>query len=154
MKENENEKNEDIIMIIIFSILFFIIYIIYLSIIIKYITNNYHRKKLCVFWIDYCILNFAAIIFMIIYVIYVIVLLINKTKRIDNITCLKKRIFPITIIISLAMLVYTIINSLIFDAITAFQLSFKMNKIKKIEEKEDDFFSLAEKFKNINVHKL
>jgi hypothetical protein len=86
-------------------------------------------------------------------IIYVIFLLIKKKKRIDSITCLKKRIFPITIIISLAMLVYTIINSLIFDAITAFQLSFKMNKIKKIEEKEDDFFSLAEKFKNINVHK-
>jgi small-conductance mechanosensitive channel len=150
MKENEKEKNEDIIMYTTIIILFFIIYIIYLSIIIKYITNNYHRKKLCVFWIDYCILTFAAIIFMIIYVINLIA---NGTGRIDSITCLKKRIFPITIIISLAMLVYTIINSLIFDTITAFQLSFKMNKIKKIEEKEDDFFALAEKFKNINNSK-
>ena len=152
--EEENAKKENIIRyttIISFSLIFFIIYIIYLSIIIKYITKNYHRKKLCVFWIDYCIVTSAAIIFLIIYVIN---LILNGTERIGSITDLSERIFPIAIIISLAILVYTIINSLIFDAITAFQLSFNMNKIKKIEEKEDDFFALSEKFKNINIHNI
>ena len=43
----------------------------------------------------------------------------------------------------------TIKGSLLFDSIIACKLSYKMNKIKKIDD--TDYVSLSEKLKNINI---
>ena len=136
----------NIISLMIFSIVFVIIYLIYLSFVIIYVIKNYHSKKLCIFWVDYFILISIAVLFIIIYIFY------NLTNELVTKDCLSKLFnsnVSIALIGSLIIMCVTIINSLLFDSITAIKLSWKMNKIKKINDKE--FFTLSEKFKDINI---
>ena len=150
MKENKFgiEEENQYGTLIAFSFLFFVVCFIYLSVIIKYLIQYYHKKKLCVFWIDYCILIFTSMVFI---AIYIVDLFLHK-KREEIFRNENERIFPIVILLSLAAMCYTIIYSLLFDGIAAFQLSVKMNKMLKI--KENDFFALSEKIKNINVSNI
>ena len=137
----------DYILILTFSSIFIILYFIYLTIIIFYIIKNYHKKKLCVFWIDYCCLILSGILFICIYLVYLITHSIDK--RIKNPKQLSQSTFSILIIASLCVMCFTIIDTLLFDSITAILLSLKMNKIKSIKAK--DLKKVAEKFKNINI---
>lgn len=151
------EDNNNYCILMIFSSLFILLYIRYLFLVIEYIIKNYHTKKLCVFWIDYCILIVIGILFIIIYIINLIILNFKDNKNDNNIRIsipleLSKDPFSILLIASLTTMCYTIINSLLFDAITAFQLSLKMNKIKKVVEM--DLFAVSEKFKNININNI
>ena len=147
---NSTDSNNslDLILIITFSSIFIILYFIYLTIIIVYIIKNYHKKKLCVFWIDYCCLILSGILFICIYLIYLIIHCINK-NRIKNPKELSHNIFSILIIASLCIMCFTIIDTLLFDSITAILLSIKMNKIKSIETK--DLNQVTRKCKNINI---
>ena len=156
MKTEEDYGHYDLICyitIMIFSLIFIILYIIYISLVITYIIKNYHTKKLCVLWIDYCILLLTAILFIILYISNLIYHYTYpggiKNIRIDNPKDLSGNLFTILIISSLVILCISIISSLFFDTITAIQLSLKMVKIKKIVEK--DFLALSDKFKNINI---
>ena len=139
----------NIITIMTFSILFVIIYLVYLSFVIIYAIKNYHTKKLCIFWIDYFTLILLSILFIIIYIINIFIDSPFKKKEDFCISDLFKNYFSIILICSLIIMCVTIINSLLFDSITAIKLSWKMNKIKKINDK--DFLALSEKFKDINV---
>ena len=140
--------NLDYLLIIIFSSIFIILYFIYLTIIIVYIIKNYHKKKLCVFWIDYCCLILSGILFICIYLIYLIIHH-NLDNRIKNPKELSKNTFSILIITSLCIMCFTIIDTLLFDSITAILLSIKMNKVKSIEEK--NLMQVTQKCKNINI---
>ena len=149
MENNEKAENYDkinFLLIIIFSLLSLLIYIVYLSIIITYIIKYYHTKKLSIFWINYCYLIFTGIIFIISYIIN---LLFNNFRRIDNINDLSNDFFVNIIMLSLTFMISTIIGSFLFDAITAFKLSSKINEIKRIIETE--LLAVSDKFKNINI---
>ena len=129
--------------------------------IITYRIKNYSKKQLSVYWIDYCLLILTSIIFIIIYIIYLIHYnyfsskdLNNNdyNKRINNPIDLSKNFFSLSIIVSLTTMCLTIIGSLFFDAITAIKLSYKMNNIKKIIEK--DLLAVSTKFKNIKINNI
>ena len=155
--ENNSTSNKtDIIsnnsfpVIILFSSIFIIIYLIYLIIILKYIFKNCIRNKICVYWIDYSILIFSGIMFIIIYIINLAIFGFHNIRHaINTIYDLSSDIYSTLIIIFLIIMCITIINSLLFDSILACKLSYAMNKIKKIEEK--DFGFLSEKLKEVNV---
>ena len=70
-------------------------------------------------------------------------------QRINNPILLSKNIFSILIITSLCIMCFTIIDTLLFDSITAILLSFKMNKLKSIKTK--DLMQVTQKCKNINI---
>ena len=137
------------IIIMVSSSIFILIYIIYLSLIISYIIKNYHKKKLSVYWFDYCCLILTSIIFIIIYIIY---LVHSEKGRINAPTKLSQDFLSISIIVSLVTMCLTIIGTLFFDAITAINLSSKMNQIKKIIEQDLEAVSL--KFKNIKINNI
>ena len=145
----DSNNNLQLILIITFSSIFVILYFIYLTIIIFYIIKNYHKKKLCVFWIDYCCLILSGILFICIYLIYLIIFSINNKQRIINPKELSHNIFSILIIASLCIMCFTIIDTLLFDSITAILLSIKMNKIKSIKAK--NLIQVSQKCKNINI---
>ena len=137
----------NILTLMIFSILFVIIYLIYFSLVIFYVIKNYHSRKLCIFWIDYFILISIAVLFIIIYIFNN---LINETiKEEYYLSNLFDNNSTVALIGSLIIMCVTIINSFLFDSITAIKLSWKMNKIKKIDDK--DFLALSEKFKDIKI---
>ena len=137
----------NILTLIIFSILFVIIYLIYFSLVIFYVIKNYHSRKLCIFWIDYFILISIAVLFIIIYIFNN---LINEPiKEEYYLSNLFDNNSTVALIGSLIIMCVTIINSFLFDSITAIKLSWKMNKIKKIDDK--DFLALSEKFKDIKI---
>ena len=142
------DNSVDLILIITFSSIFIILYFIYLTIILVYIIKNYHKKKLCVFWIDYCCLILSGILFICIYLIYLIIHSINN-NRVSNPKELSHNTFSILIIASLCIMCFTIIDTLLFDSITAILLSIKMNKIKSIEA--ENLTQVTQKFKNINI---
>ena len=123
-----------------------IIFLVYLSGVLYYIIKNYRKKKLCVFWIDYISLIFGAIFFTFIYLIYLFGY--RQEKRNPNPKKLPKDFFPPAIVISLSFMCFTLIATLIFDAIMALRLSIKMKKMKLISEQ--DLFSLSEKLNNID----
>ena len=137
----------NILTLMIFSILFVIIYLIYFSLVIFYVIKNYHSRKLCIFWIDYFILISIAVLFIIIYIFNN---LINEPIKGENyLSNLFDNNSTVALIGSLIIMCVTIINSFLFDSITAIKLSWKMNKIKKIDDK--DFLALSEKFKDIKI---
>ena len=151
MEENaaNDYDNKHYIAIMLSSSIFILIYIIYLSLIISYIIKNYHKKKLSVYWFDYCCLILTSIIFIIIYIIY---LVHSEKDRINDPTKLSQDFLSISIIVSLVTMCLTIIGTLFFDAITAINLSSKMNQIKKIIEQDLEAVSL--KFKNIKINNI
>ena len=139
--------------LVIFSVIFIVLYIFYLSLIIIYIIRNFHTKKICIYWIDYCILTFSGIIF----IIFFLFNLINKKgsneiNRENDLKKLSTSFFSNSIIYSLTFMCTRIIGSLFFDGITALQLSLKMNQIAKIVE--TDFLAVSEKFKNIKINNI
>ena len=139
--------NEKIILLIC-SAVFIIIYIIYLFPILIYIFKKCLKNKLCVYWIDYSFLIASGIIFIFTFIIK----LIKETLE-DNQQYIKyevsKNLYYILIKVSLNLMCLTIMGSLLFDSIIACKLSYKMNKIKKIDD--TDYVSLSEKLKNINI---
>lgn len=150
-KENIQENNSDNftinLIIMIFSILFLIIFFFYLTLIILYIIKNYHKKKLCIFWINYFYIIITVIFFILIYIIY---LSINSNNRIDKPIDLSNNSFSISITILLCVICHTIIENLLYDGFTAIKLSLKMYGIKSIKEK--DLSAIAIKCKNMNIN--
>ena len=147
MDYEEPYYKNNILTIMIFSIVFVIIYFIYLSFVIIYVIKNYHSKKLCIFWVDYFTLIFTAVLFIIIYIFSN--LITDSMKGKCYLSDLFDNNFTVALIGSLIIMCVTIINSFLFDSITAIKLSWKMNKMKKIDDK--DFLALSEKFKDINI---
>ena len=150
MEQNDlnNYDKNNFIFILIFSGISIILFLIYLSLVIIYIIKNYHTKKLCIYWLDYCCLIFTGIIFIIIYLINIV----YNNKRINNPIELSRNFFSIAIILSLTTMCVTIIGSLFFDAISAIQLSLKMKEIKKINDM--DFFAVSQRFKDIKINNI
>ena len=153
MGDAEDYDRKNFIILILFSSIFMIIYMTYLSLVVKYIIKNYHRKKLCVFWVEYSLLILNGIIFIMIYIINSIYIHIYKdNSRIDNPTNLSKSSISISIIVFLTSMCVTIICCLLFDSIIAIQLSLKMEKMKKINDK--DLTAVSEKIKNVNLNNI
>ena len=133
-------------LIIVFTIVFIIIFIFYLVSVIIYIITNYKEKKLCVFWIDYCVLMFGSILFTSFYLINIWFAPINIEKL--SLSELNKKFFPPAIVISLSFVCFTLIATLLFDAIIAVRIAIKMNKMKSI--KIMDLKNLSEEFNKID----
>ena len=150
MEENDLDEydKKDFYLIMTFSSIFVLLYLIYFSLVICYIIKNYQTKKLCIFWLDYCCLIFTGILFIIVYLINILF----HDERINNPKDLSHNFFSLAIILSLTTMCVTIISSLFFDAITAFKLSFKMKKIKKINVME--FYELSQRFKDIKINNI
>ena len=147
MNENEvNNGDKYKPLIIVFTIVFIIIFIFYLFLVIIYIITNYKEKKLCVFWIDYCVLMFGSILFTSFYLINIWFSPINIEKL--SLSELNKKFFPPAIVISLSFVCFTLIATLLFDAITAVRIAIKMNKMKSI--KIMDLINLSEEFNKID----
>ena len=94
MKENDfdNYDKNTFILILVFSGISIILFLIYLSLVITYIIKNYHTKKLCIYWLDYCCLIFTGIIFIIIYLINIL----KNSKRVNNPIKISKNYFFIS----------------------------------------------------------
>ena len=124
-------------MILVFTIISNIAFLFYISSVIFYIIKNYHRKKLCIFWIDYCFLILGGILFTFIYLVYLI-FFYPKEKDEEKMlkpSEIKNKFFPIILVISLSLMFFT-----------------KMNKMKLINEMDLDF--LAEKLNNIDYEDI
>ena len=149
MDNISNLYNEKIILLVC-SFVFIAIYAIYLIPILVYIFKNILSKKLCVYWIDYSFLIASGIIFIITFIIKSAIQPIEeKIQNIEYKDILTNNIYYIITKTSLNFMCLTIISSLFFDSIIACKLSYKMNKIKKIND--TDYISLSEKLKNINI---
>ena len=149
-EEEQIIRDDNFIAIMLFSFIFIIIYSVYLAPILFYIFKNCCRKKICVYWIDYTLLILSGIIFIIIYIINLTSKYINNNKiRINHIPDLASDTISTLIIVFLTLMCVTIINSLLFDSILASTLSYKMNKIIKIKEK--NLIRLSEQLKDVNV---
>ena len=142
----EQNINYDYYAILIFTIICTIVFLLYLSMVMYYISENYYRKKLCIFWIDYCTLIFGGILFTIIYLLRLFIY--GKDERIIKLKDFSTEFFAPALIISLSFMCFTLISTLLFDAITGIRLSIKMHKMKSINEL--DIFFLSEKFNNID----
>lgn len=150
---DENEQNRSHVYYIILSIFTafsILLFLIYLSLVLYYITKNYKNKKLCNFWVDYCLLLFGSILFNFIYILYLLVFNEDEQERnrMKNPTVLSTNFFPPAVVISLSFLCFTLIATLIFDTITAIRISSKMNKMKSI--KEMDLIILSERLNSID----
>ena len=154
------------------SIVIIIFYCIYLLQIICHLSSS-NIKKLTVFWIDYCFLLLTGIAFIIIYIVYILTLE-NKSNdhtnnnpnsqhicykrteedlvQYDKIGDLAGDNWAQAIIISLCLMCLTIIDSIIFDALTSIRLARTMRKIQQIKDKE--ITSLTQKLKNIDFFDL
>jgi len=132
MDENENNnRNKYKLLILIFTIIFIAIFLFYLCLVIIYIIRNIHTKKLCIFWIDYCLLMVSSILFTSFYLINIIP--INPKNAIEiRLSELKKDFGAPSIVLSLSFVCFNLIAALLFDAITAVRLSIKMKKMKSI----------------------
>ena len=151
---NEGEKTNGGInyypVILIFTIISIIAFFFYFSSVIFYIIKSYHKKKLCIFWIDYCFLILDGILFTFVYLIYLIFFYPNDKdeNKIPSPFELRDKFFPIILVILLTLMCFTLIATLLFDAIISIRLSLKMNKMKLIDEMNLEF--LADKLNNID----
>ena len=145
MDDNPDMNNKDKIALFVCSFFFMFIYFIYLIPILIYLINN-RKRKLCVYWIDYSSLVLSGIIFIITF----IVKLISEPDR-ENIKFEKisKNTYYIIVTLFLILMCLFLIKALFFDSIIACKLSYRMNKIKKIDDV--DYISLKEKLKNIHI---
>ena len=145
MDDNPDMNNKDKIALLVCSFFFMFIYFIYLIPILIYLINN-RKRKLCVYWIDYSSLVLSGIIFIITF----IVKLISEPDR-ENIKFEKisKNTYYIIVTLFLILMCLFLIKALFFDSIIACKLSYRMNKIKKIDDV--DYISLKEKLKNIHI---
>ena len=144
-----NLYNEKIILLVCSSV-FITIYAIYLIPILVYIFKNILSKKLCVYWIDYSFLIASGIIFIITFIIKLAKETVEeKMQNIPYKELITNNVYYIMSKTSLNFMCLTIISSLFFDSIIACKLSYKMNKIKKIND--TDYISLSEKLKKINI---
>ena len=126
----ENEDKDKWLLILIFTIIFIVIFLFYLCLVIAYIIRNYHTKRLCVFWFDYCILMVSSILFTSFYLLNISFYQINADE--SPISELTKKFGAPSTVISLSFVCFNLIASLLFDAITAVRLSVKMKKMKSI----------------------
>ena len=145
MDDNPDMNNKDKIALLVCSFFFMFIYFIYLIPILIYLINN-RKRKLCVYWIDYSSLVLSGIIFIITF----IVKLISEPDR-ENIKFEKisQNTYYIIVTLFLILTRLFLIKALFFDSIIACKLSYRMNKIKKIDDV--DYISLKEKLKNIHI---
>ena len=146
MEQNEIGNKNDYYAILVFTTICTVLFLVYLSLVIFYIIKNYHKKKLCIFWIDYCSLIFGGILFTIIYLLQFFFHGIKN--RIDDLTELSKEFFAPALIISLSFMCFTLTSTLLFDAIMGIRLSIKMNKMKKVNDL--DLIFLSEKLNKID----
>ena len=145
MDDNTNINNKDKISLLVCSFFFMLIYFIYLIPILIYIIKN-RKKKLCVYWIDYSFLVFSGIIFII---TFIVKLILEPDRANIKFEELSKNIYCILVTLFLILMCLCLINALFFDSIIACKLSYRMNKIKKIDDV--DYISLKEKLTNIDV---
>ena len=127
------------ISILIFSISAFILFLIYFISIITYIKRNYNAKKLTLFWINYCIINFIVLLFLF---VYILKLIIEQKERETNPDSLSSNFFSATLNLCLIMLVYTIIHNLIYDLINLFEAYHKLKKLALIKITEGKYLEL------------
>ena len=138
----DDAKNYDkkmYISILFFAIISFIIFLIYFLSIITYIKRNYNAKKLTLFWINYCIINFIALLFL---ALYILRLIIEQKERENNPYSLSSSFFPVILNICLVMLVYSIIYNLIYDLINMFEVNHKIKKLAKIKITEGNYLEI------------
>ena len=150
MVEENNEERLSYIFILLFTLLFIVLYFIYLLLIIKYIRDNYSKKKLSIYWIQYIITCFTSFIFIFIYLCYLMEskgdIRINPINKNENI------FFLISISMLLVAITYIIINNLIFDSMASIILSFNFYKMIKLNS--EDFQELYLKIKKISINIL
>ena len=134
-----NYDNNIYITILTFSSFFFILYLIYFISILLYIKRNIHLRNLTLFWINYSIISILIILFL---GFYNLKLLIGKKERENNPDLLSSNFLSITINVCLVLIIYSIINNLIFDLVTTFVAYQKIKKISSIKIKEANYLEL------------
>ena len=135
----KNYHKKMYISILFFAIISFIIFLIYFLSIITYIKRNYNAKKLTLFWINYCIINFITLLFL---ALYILRLIIEQKERENNPYSLSSSFFPVTLNICLVMLVYSIIYNLIYDLINMFEVNHKIKKLANIKITEGNYLEI------------
>ena len=149
INDSINYDNQLYISILIFSISSFIIFLLYFLSIIIYLKQNYHTKKINLFWINYSIINFVFILFL---GLYILKLFIRKKERENSPNLLSSDFLSVIINILLVMFIYSIITNLILDFISAFKAYDKIKKLSLINIKESKYLEL--KLKEIKLQNI
>ena len=134
------------IIILLFTLLFIVLYFIYLTLVALYIFENYCKKKLSLYWIQYFITCLASVLFIFVYLCY---LMYSKENRINPFNEKENLSFIIILTIFLVSNIYIIINNLIFDSISSIILSINLYKMTNINT--IDFQELYLKIKKIKI---
>ena len=134
------------IIILLFTLLFIVLYFIYLTLVALYIFENYCKKKLSLYWIQYLITSLTSVLFIFVYLCY---LMSSKGSRINPLNEKDNPSFIIILTIFLVSDIYIIINNLIFDSIASIILSINIYKMTNINTL--DFQELYLKIKKIKI---
>lgn len=66
----EEERHLNYVLILLFCLLFMVVFFIYITVSIKYIIDNYKKRKNSIYWIQYIITCLTHIIFLFFYLCY------------------------------------------------------------------------------------
>ncbi len=145
MDTDDPKDNISYVFILLFSLFFMVLYFVYIFIVLRYILQNYSKKKISIHWIQYLITCVTSVLFLFIYLCYLM-----KFKGDKSLLFNGESFFIIIITIFLISITFIIINNLIYDSIASIILSFNLNRMIKI--KSLDFQELFLTLKNIRTY--
>ena len=120
------ESHLNYVLILLFCLLSMVVFFIYLTVSIKYLVDNYSKKKNSIYWIQYIITCLSHVVFLFIYLCYLMKI---KEERISIFDQNKSKIPLILITIFMVCISYIIIANLIFNCIASAILSFNIKKL-------------------------
>ena len=144
----EEETHLNFVITLLFTLLFMVLYFINLVIVIKYIIDNFNKKKLSIYWIQYTITCLTNVLLVFIYLCYLMKYKEEKFVLFDE---NKNPALLILLTIFLVASVYIVINNLIYDILSSLILSFNFFKLMKLTALNFEEFYLKIKYIETNL---
>ena len=142
------ESHLNYVLILLFCLLFMVVFFIYITVSIKYIIDNYKKRKNSIYWIQYIITCLTHIIFLFFYLCY---LMKVKEDRLSVFDQNKSKFILILITIFMVGNTYIIIANLIFNCIASAILSFNIKKMINLITTDVQELTLKIKYIKTNV---
>ena len=120
------ETHLNYVLILLFCLLFMVVFFIYITVSIKYIIDNYTKRKNSIYWIQYIITCLSHVFFLFFYLCY---LMNIKEDRLSIFDKKKSKFILILITIFMVGNTYIIIANLIFNCIASVILSINIKKM-------------------------
>ncbi len=144
----EEERHLNYVLILLFCLLFMVVFFIYITVSIKYIIDNYKKRKNSIYWIQYIITCLTHIIFLFFYLCYLMKI---KEDRLSIFDQNKSKLILILITIFMVGNIYIIIANLIFNCIASAILSFNIKKMINLIATDVQELTLKIKYIKTNV---